>query len=326
MTSTLISSSNNAVGKGLVAALCGVFICAGCGEESKEEDPRDKPQVARVAETVEGRELSTGHHTEEPHEPRARTGSEVSDVPRSEPTSELRIVSLSELPESHPRPNDAPDAVAVIPPNLTDDYTLVVFLHGWNGCVNVLARSGPTRCAEERGAEEPGWGLGEALVSGTRVILFAQLAFRARESSPGGFSRDTFIDEWLTSALEAAELKQPTRVVVAAHSAGYETALEWARSPQNVVAVVLFDALYGATRPFFRWAAEDRSRQLVSYAREQGETARQQRLMGQLVARDRLDNVSLHHTRAPHRDVPAEEGGRAFDLLEGSWRASQSLL
>jgi pimeloyl-ACP methyl ester carboxylesterase len=141
---------------------------------------------------------------------------------------------------------------------------LVVFLHGYNGCVSVLMAAGRARCAP-RMSERDGWDLGRLHAeAGTRSLLIVpQLAFAKRDGRPGAFGRAggfrAFLDELLSETL-AQQLGGGRRrrdiasLTLIAHSAGYQTALAIAErgGVRALRAIVLLDALYADTDRYGR--------------------------------------------------------------------------
>jgi hypothetical protein len=220
-------------------------------------------------------------------------------------------------------PPGAPSVLVHAPPAFdgAGPLQLVVFLHGWNGCVRVLAQSGEVACRAAEAARE-GWGLvdrfDEADVDALLVI--PQLAYRLRSGDPGAFAipgrPGAFLDE-VVSALGLDGASRPPAIVLA-HSAGFEAALSF-RSTAG--AIVLFDALYRGVDPFADWLVADRRRRLWTIHVGRGRPARQSaRLM--TVLRERVpDDARLEgayedlvaswprlvsaRTRLPHGEVPS---------------------
>lgn len=142
---------------------------------------------------------------------------------------------------------------------------LVVFLHGYNGCVNVLMAHGPSRC--KNGApERDGWDLGRFHdAAGTNTLFVVpQLALAQRNGAPGAFGRPNgfraFLEELLGKTLveplgRARTLKNVASLTLVAHSAGYQTALAIAERGgvrAQLKAIVLLDALYADTDRYAR--------------------------------------------------------------------------
>lgn len=152
---------------------------------------------------------------------------------------------------------------------------LVVFLHGYNGCVSVLMAAGKARCAP-RMAQREGWDLGRLhAAAGTRSLLIVpQLGFANRDSRPGAFGKPNgfraFLEELLSETLAerlggARRIKDVASLTLIAHSAGYQAALAiaerggvrgWLR------AIVLLDALYADTERYARLLESPSARSL----------------------------------------------------------------
>jgi len=185
----------------------------------------------------------------------------------------------------------------------------------------VLANRGELACAR-RHRRERGWDLLAAARSGGARWLFPQLAFRARDGSPGRFREPAFARAFLE---ELGLADGP--LVLTAHSAGFETALAWLRSDvrERIRAVVLFDALYAGAHTFADWALERPDRRLVSYVIGQGGTRREnERLRAHAIARgvavgDSLEEdarVRIVEGRAAHGDLPARHLEEVLRALE----------
>ncbi len=142
---------------------------------------------------------------------------------------------------------------------------LVVFLHGYNGCVNVLMAQGRSRC--KNGApERDGWALGRIHdAAGTNTLFVVpQLALAQRNGAPGAFGRPNgfraFLEELLSKTLveplgRPRTLKNVASLTLVAHSAGYQTALAIAERGgvrAQLKAIVLLDALYADTDRYAR--------------------------------------------------------------------------
>jgi hypothetical protein len=140
---------------------------------------------------------------------------------------------------------------------------LVVFLHGYNGCVTVLMAHGEAHCRPSDPATE-GWDLGSVHdAAGTNTVLVVpQLALLRRDGRPGAFGQPgvfrTFLEEVLRGPLATLlgakhSLADVAGVHVVAHSGGYQAALallDDASLRPLLKSVVLFDALYGETPRF----------------------------------------------------------------------------
>lgn len=228
-------------------------------------------------------------------------------------TEELRL----EHP-SHPGVEGAPHVIVHASEafDASAPYAAVVFLHGWNGCVRVLASAGEDVRCSERSEAQRGWDLIGTFDAArvNAVFLVPQLAYRERDGSAGHFADEGFAPRWLTQVREAIGERlhtPPAWTVLIAHSAGYESALAWI-AHADVDAVALMDALYAGTETFAAWARRDAGRWLVSYTTG-GSTGRQSRRLQRLaegaglaVSVDDLDErVSVVRSNARHADVPS---------------------
>ncbi len=242
-------------------------------------------------------------------------------TPTVAPPAHAATVGVRVPEPSHPTPAGAPHALVRVPEGFqaNEPWDLVVFLHGWNGCVNVLMRPGSVRCAEGAGPEREGWDLAAAFdtADANALLLMPQLAFHQREGSAGRFVEPGFVRELVDAVaaqVDAWPASAPRRTVVTAHSAGFESALAWIRQDGLPVdEVVLFDALYAGTETFADWVSVG-DRRLVSIHTGRGSTARQSRRLRRLAARAELAvgselsseaPVIVMESDAPHRDVPS---------------------
>ena len=147
---------------------------------------------------------------------------------------------------------------------------LVVFLHGYSGCVSVLMGRGEVACKPGDVPRE-GWDLGRYHDAAHTNSLFVvpQLAYMKRDGRAGAFARPggfrAFVEELLAGPLASIlggprRLKDVTRIDLVAHSAGYQTALaimEQGGLPAELLkSVVLFDALYAETPRFARYVLQ----------------------------------------------------------------------
>jgi hypothetical protein len=209
-------------------------------------------------------------------------------------------------------------------------FDLVIFLHGYSGCINVLARTGRARCTPTSPVER-GWGLAAAHDrAGTNTLfLMPQLAFRQRNGDPGRLRQDGYARDLVREAFRAAGanvgnvgLDRVRRIILVAHSGGFDAAgaiLAHGRLGPRVKRVVLFDALYGNTSQFLDWVQGAPDRSLVSIYNA-GRPAEQTRMLVAGARRTRLRvieqpaslrnsirryNVTAFHTRVAHSDIPA---------------------
>jgi hypothetical protein len=214
---------------------------------------------------------------------------------------------------------------------------LVVFLHGYNGCVAVLMGKGPSRC-KPTAPELEGWDLGghhDAAQTNTLFVV-PQLAYLQRNGRPGAFGKRggfrAFLEELLGRTL-AGRLGGPRKwkdlasLTLVAHSAGYQTALAIAEQGEvraKLKGIVLLDALYGDTDRYVRLVETQAGRGLrfvsLYLARGTPRTENQRlyrrlvRTLGTSVERpnaDELERAVATHPiviaqgRPPHRLMPA---------------------
>lgn len=165
---------------------------------------------------------------------------------------------------------------------------LVVFLHGFMGCAQVLMADGPAAC-RSGDREQDGWALARHhdAARTNSVLVVPQLAFMARSAKPGCFARsgcfDAFIDELIAELRVRLALPQlngeRARLTLVAHSGGYQTALAIlarSRPAQRVQRVVLMDALYGGAPELASWLQRSarRGAQVLSIHLGAGSTRR----------------------------------------------------
>jgi pimeloyl-ACP methyl ester carboxylesterase len=235
---------------------------------------------------------------------------------------------------------DAPTVLVHAPEGFdpTPPLHVVVFLHGYNGCVEVLAASGPARCRRGE-AEHDGFGVVRHHdAAGTNTLLvIPQLAFMRREGDPGCFDRPgcfrRFLHELLSEALAgelggARSLRDVGSLTLVAHSAGYRSALAILQHGEvgpRVRGVVLLDALYGEAEDYAAWlAGTSPDVRLVSFYLDRGKTYAGSRTLLQLSRRAfgasrvaQLDAKNFPERVAPRRLIIAEGHVPHRDMPEG---------
>jgi hypothetical protein len=192
--------------------------------------------------------------------------------------------------------DDAPEAIAHVPLGVdaTQPLAVVIFLHGYTGCVEVLASDAPDARCRPRDRSTEGWGLVAAHErAGTRTIfLMPQLAFMERSGHAGRFGRTgeaaRFVEEALAQLTpllgRPVALRDVASVTLLAHSAAFETTIAIVRHgglDAQLRHVVLFDALYGGREVFLEWVAHASAsspRTLVSFATGARTLAQQRQL------------------------------------------------
>ena len=258
---------------------------------------------------------------------------------------------LSLAHAAHPPVEHAPDALLHVPrgAHLDGPFHVVLFLHGYSGCVEVLASSElSVRCRPslpESGTNRgmPGFGVVEAHdAAGTdTLLLIPQLAWMEREGSPGRLGRPGETRALIEEALTAADLSPAlASVTVVAHSAAFESTLAVIRQgglEEDLRSVVLLDALYSGGPAFLAWAragTDARPRTLVSIYT--GGTPRRQTEalipdarralgsglwidppeLGALAALRAPARAVFLHVRGAHGDVPRRQLGPVLAALD----------
>lgn len=215
------------------------------------------------------------------------------ESPLPSPAIDARLRGLVHAPFDVPE--GAPEALVHAPAGALDapgPIHVVLFLHGYTGCVEVLASDAPdARCTDGERRGHAGFGVVRAHDSAEvgSVLVLPQLAWMTRDGSPGRFARPGEARAFLEEALLAAGIEREIgRVTLAAHSAAFETSIAIVRHGglEPVLAdVVLLDALYSGGPAFLGWAragTDAAPRTLVSLHTGGGTTARR----GEALARD----------------------------------------
>ncbi len=160
-----------------------------------------------------------------------------------------------------------PDVAVHVPPGFdaTRRPGLVVYFHGWEGCVAAALSPDDTPCADA-GAPRPGADVASSIdAAGVNALLVA-IELRSdmptgepgRMAMPGGLRdllRELFAEHLAEPLGRALDVDALDRVVLVAHSGGYQaaaSALALGDVPR-VTEVDLLDALYGADAVFARW-------------------------------------------------------------------------
>jgi hypothetical protein len=195
------------------------------------------------------------------------------------------ISKASVLESAAFRTPGAPSVIVHAPPgwNPGAPLHLVVFLHGYNGCVNVLMAAGRSPC-KPGAPERDGWDLGAHHdAAGTNTLFVVpQLAFAQRNGKPGAFAAAggfrAFLEELLRQGL-GKQLGGPRRfkdiasLTLIAHSGAYQAALAIAEQGgvrAQLKAIVLLDALYGETDRYAELIERWRGLRFVSLYLERG--------------------------------------------------------
>jgi hypothetical protein len=226
---------------------------------------------------------------------------------------------------------------------------LVVFLHGYSGCVSVLMGTGPSSC-RPGAATVPGWDLARYHDAAHTNTLFVvpQLAYLKRDGRPGRFARAggfrRFLEELVRGPLSeklgiSRTLRDVARIDLVAHSAGYQTMIaileRGAIEATQLRSVTLLDALYGEVPRYARYIAAHAQAglQLVDISLPNGQPARESRELAKRLTRalgpDRVRSVETEgigdaiarypivfaHGRPPHRLMPASHLAQVLAAL-----------
>ncbi len=239
----------------------------------------------------------------------------------------LRLDALTSAPFAPVE--GAPQVIIQRPAEPSASVDVVLYLHGYEGCIEVLAGRGPSSCREGMRPTE-GWDLlgAHREANTTTWFVLVQLAFMERSGRPGGFAREgqavRLVDEVLGRVAQARGEAVPTlrSLTIAAHSAAFETTIAILRSGglgPRLTGVLLLDAMYSGGPVFLRWAREADERTFVALATPGGTTAARAATLRPSVARVRSRAILGDHTRiqsiapgaialltvrGPHRDVP----------------------
>jgi hypothetical protein len=159
-----------------------------------------------------------------------------------------------------------PDVAVHVPPGFDASRApgIVLYFHGWNGCVGAALADGDTPCTDE-GDPHPGAALATQMDQArvNALLIALELRVDAPTGEPGDLAAPgaarAMLREILSERLVEAvgcpiELEAVDRIVVVAHSGGYQAAasvLEFGDVP--VFEVALLDGLYGAEDVFREW-------------------------------------------------------------------------
>lgn len=169
-----------------------------------------------------------------------------------------------------PKTPDHPSALLYVPSNFvpTAPISLVVYIHGFNNCVeNIVRPTASGQSCKSGGPVRNAYNLiGQLETSGRNALLLCpEVAFDRASSDPGrlgtinGFR--TLLKEALGQVqtdLGRIDVDQLKPVVVASHSGGYAAAAGIAeRGGVPISEVYLLDSLYGNSGDFENWMRHD---------------------------------------------------------------------
>jgi hypothetical protein len=146
---------------------------------------------------------------------------------------------------------------------------IVLYFHGWQGCVAAALESedgpctdaGPPRQAAGLASQVDAAGV-NAIVVAVEMRIDMATGEPGRLAMPGGLRellRELFVEHLAEPLGCTLEIDALDRVVVVAHSGGYQaaaSALSLGDVPR-ITEVDLLDALYGADEVFFRWMTSE---------------------------------------------------------------------
>ena len=169
-----------------------------------------------------------------------------------------------------PKTPDHPSALLYVPSSFvrTPSVSLVVYIHGFNNCVeNIVRPTADGQPCKSGGAVRNAYNLiGQLEAAGRNALLLCpEVAFDRASSDPGqlgtinGFR--TLLKEALAQVqtdLGRIDVDQLGPVVVASHSGGYAAAAGIAeRGGVPISEVYLLDSLYGNSSDFETWMRSD---------------------------------------------------------------------
>jgi hypothetical protein len=247
-----------------------------------------------------------------------------------------------------------PDVGVHVPPGFdaTRPAGLVVYFHGWNGCVQAALRDEDAPCSPG-GDARPSSHLASQLDAARVNAVLVAVELRAdmptgetgQLAGPGGLRAlllELFDDAHLGAALGAPgepcalPVDAFERIMLVAHSGGYQAAASALASGDlpGISDVVLLDALYGADEVFASWLRDavdtaGPSRRFVDIYTCCGGTVERSRALAHLAALDsrledddgdsELDPAALSHAfvfkRVPraHGTLPQAYLGAVFE-------------
>lgn len=182
-----------------------------------------------------------------------------------------------------PEEQGHPKALVYLPSGFTPrlPVSLVVYLHGYENCVENVARTVGQPCTPG-GAPRAAHALLRTMEASGRnaILLCPELAFDQRSSNPGNLAEPAGFRALIEEVLDRLRdrFEQPIsaddlgRVVLVAHSAGFQAAAAilhqgWVRVDE----VYLLDALYAGAESFESWVLGGPRRRLVNiYTRDGG--------------------------------------------------------
>jgi hypothetical protein len=214
--------------------------------------------------------------------------------------------------------SNRPDVAVHVPPGFdaTRSPSAVVYFHGWNGCVAASLSDEDIPCTEggePRHASALASQLDEAHVNA--LLIAVELRADAPTGEPGQLAapgalrellRELFVEHLAEPLGCALDVDRLDRVVIVAHSGGYQAAasvLARGDVPQ-ITELDLLDSYYGADEVFRGWAIDavdrfDGSRRFVDLYTCCGGTLERSRAMAALLRSRPGGDSSLHDDDGP---------------------------
>lgn len=203
-----------------------------------------------------------------------------------------------------------PGVIARIPPSYTGGAAhVVVYYHGWNGCIETLV--GDVRAPCDPGGPSHMY---SSLISQfdrsgiDAVLVVPQLRFNAESGDAGRLDNTNGLRNLLDELLPKIGVGGVSRVTVCAHSGGYGGAASAiARGGVPVSGCVLFDALYGNVSTFEAFARAPGTKLVDLYTAGGGTMANSTALESRLRAagipasKARFERISVAHSDVPLR-------------------------
>ena len=159
-----------------------------------------------------------------------------------------------------PPVGDHPNVIVYVPVNFdpTPPLSVVVFLHGFDNCIDNIVRAAGDECTPD-GGTRAAYALVDQMEAANKnaLLVCPELAFDQATGDPGQLGAAGGFRALLAETLAdlGMRIEDVGPVVVASHSGGYQAAAAMvARGGVPVVELYLLDSLYGDTATFDAWA------------------------------------------------------------------------
>ena len=149
-------------------------------------------------------------------------------------------------------PNQPGDQGLIYVPTSFDKskpYSLIVYLRGLSSTVKNTAINMQLPQQVEK-------------LKGNCVLLLPELRIGVRDTDPGSWHSANVASNFLLNSLAIASLPAASKVVVASHSGGYNSASAMIKNNPSlpIKSIILFDSLYGELDTFQKYAQEAQSK------------------------------------------------------------------